>query len=102
VRRGEIWWYEPPDRKARPFLVLTRDSVLPALERLLAAPTTSRARGIPTEVELDDADGMPQPCVLSLDNLQVIRRAFCTRRITMLGPERLDEVCRALHVAVDC
>jgi len=51
---------------------------------------------------LDDADGMPQPCVLSLDNLQVIRRAFCTRRITMLGPERLDEVCRALHVAVDC
>ena len=102
MRRGGICWYEPPDDKARPFLLLTRDSVLPSLERLMAAPTTRRLRGIPTEVELDEADGMPQRCALSLDNVQLIHRTFCTHRITSLGPERLDQVCRALHIAVDC
>jgi mRNA-degrading endonuclease toxin of MazEF toxin-antitoxin module len=24
MRRGEVWWYERPDRKRRPVLVLTR------------------------------------------------------------------------------
>ncbi len=75
---------------------------MPSLTRLLAVPTTSRRRGIPTEVELEQADGMPRACVLSLDNTRTILRTFCTRRITHLGPERLAEVCRALNIAVDC
>lgn len=102
MRRGEVWWYEPPNDKPRPYLILTRSSILHLLTRLLAVPATSRRRGIPTEVELDEADGMPRACVLSLDNLQPIDRAHCTRRITALGPERLSQVCRALHLSVDC
>lgn len=102
MRRGEVWWYEPPDQKARPYLILTRDVVVDRLERPLAVPTTTRPRGLPTEVELDRDDGMPTPCVLSLDNVRPIRKAYCTRRVTTLGPDRLDEVCRALRIAVDC
>jgi mRNA-degrading endonuclease toxin of MazEF toxin-antitoxin module len=45
---------------------------------------------------------MPQPCVLTLDNLRQVRPAFLTRRITVLGPARMREVCEALHAAVDC
>lgn len=97
-----MWWYEPPDEKARPYLVISRDSVLPALERPLAVPATGHRRGIPTEVELDETDGMPRSCVLSLDNTRTIQRSFCTRRITLLGPERLAQVCAALRVATDC
>lgn len=102
VRRGEIWWYEPPDDKARPYLILTRDDIISLLAEVLAVPATRRRRGIPTEVELDTTDGMPHACVLTLDNTQPIERSYCTRRIAMLGPERMDQVCRALHVAVDC
>lgn len=97
-----MWWLELPSEKARPFLILTRDLMVERLDKVLAAPTTRRARGIPTEVALDDDDGMPSTCVVSLDNVQTIPRAYCTRRITTLGPERLDEVCRALRIAIDC
>jgi mRNA-degrading endonuclease toxin of MazEF toxin-antitoxin module len=45
---------------------------------------------------------MQVECVLTLDNLTVIRPALCTQRLTVLGPERLAEVCTALRVAVDC
>jgi mRNA-degrading endonuclease toxin of MazEF toxin-antitoxin module len=33
VTRGEIWWYEPPDAKRRPVLILTRAA---AIDRLAA------------------------------------------------------------------
>lgn len=102
MTRGEVWWYEPPNDKPRPFLLLTRQSVLSMLDKPLAVPATSRRRGIPTEVDLDASDGMPRACVLSLDSTRPIERSYCTRRITTLGPDRMDEVCRALHIAVDC
>jgi mRNA interferase MazF len=76
--------------------------VIPLLTQVLAAPATTVVRGIPTEVSLDEDDGMPLSCVLSLDNVTVIRRALLTDRVTRLGPERMDEVCRALRTATAC
>jgi mRNA interferase MazF len=102
VARGEIWWYEPPDAKRRPFLVLTRDEAIPVLNQLVAVPATTVIRDIPTEVPLDEADGMPVPCVLSFDNITVVRRALLTERITRLDPGRHGEICRALGMAVAC
>lgn len=102
MNRGEIWWYEHPAAGRRPFLILTRNEAIPVLNQVLAAPATRTIRGIPTEVPLDDADGMPGPCVLSLDNLTLIRRAHCTQRITALGPDRMHQVCEALRAATAC
>lgn len=51
---------------------------------------------------LDDTDGMPAPCTLTLDNATLVRTAFLTRRITHLGPERMREVCHALAIATVC
>src|SRR4051812_117401 len=69
VARGEIWWHEAPDESRRPYLVLTRDAGIPVLNQLLAVPVTRTIRGIPTEVRLDEVDGLPAECVLTLDNL---------------------------------
>jgi mRNA interferase MazF len=102
VRRGEVWWYDDPRAGRRPFLILTRDAAIPVLNQLLAVPATRTIRGIPTEVLLGPGDGMPTECVLTLDNITVIRRALCTERLTDVGPERLAEVCAALRAAVDC
>jgi mRNA interferase MazF len=102
VGRGEVWWHEHPDESRRPYLILQRDAAIPVLTQLLAVPATRTRRGIPTEVGLDEADGMPQACVLALDNLRQVRPSYLTRRITALGPERMREVCQALHAAVDC
>lgn len=102
VKRGEVWWYEDPRAGRRPFLILTRDAAIPVLNQVLAVPATRTIRGIPTEVSLGPDDGMPDECVLTLDNLTVIRPALCTKRVAVLGPERLAQVCGALEVAVAC
>ena len=102
MRRGEIWWYEHPRAGRRPFLILSRDEVIPVLNQVLAVPATRTVRDIPTEVALGRADDMPSSCCLTLDNLTVIRPALCTERITRLSPARMREVCAALALATAC
>lgn len=102
VARGDVWWYEPPSAERRPYLILTRTEAIGVLNQVLAVPATRTVRRIPTEVTLDESDGMPQPCVLSLDNVSPIRPSLCTDRITQLGPDRMRAVCDALSHATGC
>jgi len=102
VRRGEVWWVEPPDAGRRPHLVLTRDAAIDPLTRVLGVPATRTIRGIASEVELGPDDGMPDRCVLLLDNVRVLPKAYFVEPICSLGAERMDEVCRALAIATGC
>jgi mRNA interferase MazF len=102
VNRGEVWWVEHPDVGRRPFLVLTRQTAIPVLERVVAVPATTTIRGIPSEVLLGEEEGMPQPCALSFDNLATVPKSLFVERICRLGVDRLDEVRRALTAATGC
>ncbi|HEX9697229.1 MAG TPA: type II toxin-antitoxin system PemK/MazF family toxin [Actinomycetota bacterium] len=102
VARGEVWWYEHPDAGRRPFLILTRTPAIAVLERIMAIPATRTIREIPTEVFIGRDDGMPAPCVLTLDNITTIRKSLCTERITALSAGRMQSVCEALAVAAGC
>jgi len=101
-KRGDIWWYELPGREPRPVLVLTRTAAIGFLNRVLAVPATRTVREIPTEVYVDQNDGMPQPSVLSVDNLDRVPRAYLTERVTTLSESKMAEVCAALARAVAC
>ena len=102
MRRGEVWWVEPPDAGRRPHLVLTRDAAIKPLTRVLGVPATRTIRGIASEVEIGPEDGMPDRCVLSLDNLRVLPKAYFVERICILGGDRMVEVCQALAVTTGC
>jgi mRNA interferase MazF len=102
VTRGELWWVELPEQKRRPYLILSRDVALTVLNRVITVPLTTTIRGIPTEVPLDTDDGLPRPCVASLDNIENVPRWAFTERIGLLGEPRMRQVCAALKLAVDC
>lgn len=100
--RGEVWWVEVPTAGRRPALVMTRDSTISVLNRVIVAPATRTIRNMPTEVLLDEDDGMPSECVLSLDSLTVVSKSSLARRIVTLSAERMRDVCAALNAAVAC
>jgi mRNA interferase MazF len=60
------------------------------------------SRLIDTQVALDEADGMPEPCAANLDHPIMMPKGHLTERSTSLGPARMEEVCAALDAAVDC
>ena len=102
VNRADVWWVEDPVAGGRPHVVLTRDAAIPVLHSLLVAPATRTARGIPTEVPVGPEDGMPEECVLSLDNATLVPKVFLRHRICTLRPERMQRVCDALALATGC
>lgn len=102
VARGDVVWLELEQEGRRPVLVLTRDQAIPGLRNLLVALITRTVRGIPTEVELGPADGMPVECAVSLDNLRTVPKGLLTEPITRLDPARMSAVCQALRNATDC
>ena len=102
VRRGDICWLEMADVGRRPVLVLTRNEALPVLRNITIAYLTRKIRDIPTEVRLGAEDGMPDECVIPLDNLRTVPRVLLSEPITSLGGPRMNEVCRALAIATGC
>ena len=102
MRRGEVWWVETPETGRRPHLVLTRDAAIEPLTRVLGVPATRTIRRIASEVELGPEDGMPDRCVLSLDNVRVLPKSYFVDRICTLGPEQMQRVCEALALATGC
>jgi mRNA interferase MazF len=102
VRRGEVWWHEPPDEKARPVLVLTRDDVIARALDVVAMPASRTAHTWLTEVEIGPEDGMPTTSFLIAENTLSAEKIYLTECIAELGAAKMDTVCRALATATSC
>lgn len=102
MKRGDIYWLELEEEGRRPALVLTRAEAIPVLRNVTIAYLTRTVRGIPTEVPLGPTDGMPEECVVTLDNLRTVSRGLLNDPIASLTGKRMDEVCRALAIATGC
>lgn len=81
-------------------MLLSRDEAYAVRTLVTVAPITTRRRGIPPEVELGPPDGLPQACVVNLDNLVTIPKAALQERISLLRPVKLRAVETALHFAL--
>jgi mRNA interferase MazF len=103
IGRGEVRLYQfsPPD-KQRPVVVLTRESAIGYLSAVTVAPITSTIRGVPSEVLLTQADGMKSECAVNLHNVVSVPKAHLGRRVAVLSPERMKELCAALGFALGC
>ena len=101
MRRGEIWFAATPGGD-RPVLVLTRDPVADRIGSVVVAALTRTRRGLVSELELTPADGVPTDSVVNFDNLHTIPRDTFRRRVTLLSPPRLAEMCRTLQAATGC
>lgn len=98
--RGEVWLAEMD--KLRPAVVMHRDFAGRSLSEILVAPLTTTIRDIPTAVALGPADGIDRDCIALLDALTLLRKDRLVRRIGLLSPGRMTELCEALVIAVSC
>lgn len=97
---AQVWWADLG--KVRPVVVLTRSRVAPRLNRVLVAPVTTTVRGIPTEVEIGNAEGVKAGSVASLDNVQLVPVDRLLRRAGTVDRRRWPEFCRAMARAMAC
>jgi mRNA interferase MazF len=88
--------------RKRPALVLTRSSAISYLSTVTVAPLTSTIRGVPSEVVLNEEDGMKSWCAVNLRSGVIISQQRIGRRVAQLSAERMNEVCAALWFSLGC
>ena len=103
VSRGDVRLYRfsPPDKR-RPVVVLTRDSAIAYLSTVTVAPITLTIRGVPSEVTLDEDDGMKTACAVNLHNAVTISQQRLGKRVARLSSSRMHEICVALQFSLGC
>jgi mRNA interferase MazF len=103
IVRGDVRLYNfaPPD-KNRPVVVLTRSSAITYLSTVTVAPITSAIRGVPSEVVLNEEDGMKAPCAVNLHNAVTVSQDRLGKRVAQLAPRRMSAICAALRFALGC
>ena len=103
IARGDVRLYNfaPPDKK-RPVVVLTRDSAIVYLSTVTVAPITSAIRGVPSEVVLNEDDGMKASCAVNLHNAVTVSRDRLGKRVAQLSSLRMNEICAALRFSLGC
>jgi len=103
IARGDVRLYQfsPPDKK-RPVVVLTRGSAIGYLSSVTVVPITSTIRGVPSEVVLDEQDGMKARCAINLHNAVTVSQARLGKRVAQLSSLRVGEICAALRFSLGC
>lgn len=101
MKRGEVVWYtfQAPNKR-RPVLILTRDTALSFLNAVTVAPITSTIRDIPSEVYLDEEDGLLGPCAANFDNIVTVPKDKLKGRITALSLDKMLDAEEALRFAL--
>lgn len=99
-RRADVWLAEID--KVRPVIVLTRDPMGRLLNAVIVAPVTSTVRGLSTEVEVGPDDGILQPSVVNLDQVQLLALSRLLRPVGRARPRTMAAICDALAITVSC
>jgi mRNA interferase MazF len=101
VARGDVRLYQvaSPDKNS-PVVVLTRDSAVAYLSTVSVAPVTSAIRGVPSEVVLNEEDGLKTPCAVNLHNVVTISQHRLGKRVARLGSSRISGICAALRFSL--
>jgi mRNA interferase MazF len=81
-------------------VILTRDSAIEYLSEVTIAPVTSTIRDIPSEVLLSKKDGLPRDCAANLDHVQTVSKSRIGALISILSPQRMHELRKALLFAL--
>jgi mRNA interferase MazF len=103
IARGDVRMYRfaAPDTQ-RPVVVLTRDNAINYLSTVTVAPVTSTIRGVPSEVVLDETDGMKAPCAVNLHNMVTVSQQNLGKRVSGLSVLRMREICAAARFSIGC
>jgi mRNA interferase MazF len=81
-------------------VLVSRESALAVKTKVTVAEVSTTVRGIPSEVPLGVADGLPRRCAANADHLVAISKTRLETRIARLRPDTLAALDEALRFSL--
>ena len=99
IARGEVW-DAGLGPVVRPVLIVSRETAIPVLSRLVCVAITKTVRGHPAEVELSRSHGVDEPSVANCDWVITVPKDRLRRRRGQLDPTTIRRLNAALVLAL--
>lgn len=101
MNRGDVWQLDFGGRAGRrPALILTRQGVIPHLNKLTVAEITSAGKGYPTEVAIGQKANLPRTSYIQLDNVQTVAKVRFVKYLGALDRATMQTVGQKLILAL--
>ena len=106
MNRGDVWQIELGGTAGRrPALILTRQAVIPYLNKLTVAEITSSGKGYPTEVAIAQQGNLRRESFVQLDNIQTVAKSRFVKYVGSLDTATMRAVGQKVILALgleDC
>ena len=106
MRRGELYLVKKPGsedpKRQRAFVVVSRQTLLNTrFSSVICAPVYSRHDGLTTQILVGIDEGLKRDSSIHCDELVSLPKMLLTRHIGHLGESKLQQLNRALFIALD-
>jgi mRNA-degrading endonuclease toxin of MazEF toxin-antitoxin module len=82
-------------------VILTRQNVLQYVNKVTVAEITTRGKGYPTEIDVDQKANLPKPSFVHADDLHTVSKERLGKYVGTLDPELMRTVSRKVVLALE-
>lgn len=101
MNRGDVWMLDLGGRAGRrPAVILTRQAVIPYVNKLTVAEMTSVGKGYPTEVAVGQTANLPKVPFVQADNIHTVAKTRFVKYVGALDPSVMRDVGRTVVLAL--
>lgn len=101
MNRGDVWLIDLGEKAGtRPIVILTRQAVLGYLNKVTVAEITTKGKGYPTEVFIDQKANLPKPSFVKTDSLHTVPKHRLQKYIGTLNPESIRQISQKVVLAL--
>ena len=101
MNRGDVWLLDLGGRAGRrPALVVTRQAVIPHVNKLTVAEITTKGKGYPTEVSIGHKANLPRESFVTVDNIQTVSKVRFVKYVGALDAATMRTIGRKLILAL--
>ena len=102
MNRGDVWIIKLGGKAGtRPVVVLTRQNVLEYLNKVVVAEITTKGKGYPTEVFIDQKANLPKPSFVQADNIHTVPKKKLAKYLGTLDFDTMLEISKKVILALE-
>ncbi len=101
MNRGDIWIIDLGGRiGTRPVVIVTRQNVLEYINKVTVAEVTSKGKGYPTEIYIDQKGNLSKASFVQADNLHTIPKEKLTKYLGTLDNDTMHEISKKIVLSL--
>ena len=102
MNRGDVWVIDLGGRVGtRPVVILTRQNVLKFLNKVTVAEITTKGKGYPTEIFINQKANLPKPSFIQAENLHTVTKKKLEKFIGTLDQDTMLKVSQKVVLALE-